>query len=112
MSVDVYLVDEHNEDGDYLFSRGYTHNVVPMWKLIGVYDVLYLATNDGEKEVRAEEIVSDLATGLKTMLERFAECEALNPSNGWGDALGALNFLYEWTKACALHPKAKVHISR
>ena len=38
--------------------------------------------------------------------------EELNPENGWGSYEGALRWLKEWRDNVALHPDAKIGVSR
>jgi hypothetical protein len=32
--------------------------------------------------------------------------EVLNPTNGWGDARGAVTYLWDLERMCEAHPKA------
>lgn len=106
MSLKLHLRDP-NDGRDAVYESNYTHNVAPMWKLVGVYETLY--ESDGK---RAEQLLPALAVGINVMLFRFSECEKLNPSNGWGDAYGAVDFLYSFAKACARYPQAIVTCSK
>lgn len=110
MSLDFYLMadtgapEESRED---IFDVNYTHNVIPMWKLAGVFDALY-----NSKGKLAGELVDTLAQGVAAMETNPAAYIALNPSNGWGSYETALPFLKNILRMCRLHPKAIVDISK
>lgn len=89
-----------------VYMGNYTHNVRRMWELVGVYEALY--KSDG---ATARDLIPVFKEGCKTMRRRIAECRSMNPSNGWGDADGALRFLGKTTAACLRYPNAKVGIS-
>lgn len=110
MSLSIWLrVDPcpHCGRADEGPSMNITHNVSPMWRLVGVYDALY--ESDGKV---AGEFVPALRRGVETMRERIEECRALNPPNGWGDADGALRWLEKWLAASEKHPTATIEVSR
>lgn len=88
-------------------SWNYTHNVTPMWRLVGVYEALY--ESDGK---RVSEILPALVCGVSVMAAKIDDCRALNPENGWGDADRALEWLRDVTDACVRHPSATVSVSR
>lgn len=112
MGLDIWLASDTRcnhcgrgcEDEE-LYSDNYTHNVVPMWKLAGVYNSLY--RSDGK---RAEDILPQLEAGLVAWTNDPKVYEALNPPNGWGDATGARKFLEGLISACHRHPKAFVRV--
>lgn len=92
---------------DSVFSANITHNVSPMWRKACVFSALY------ESEGRAAgELVSTLEAGVTDMQKEPDGYRALNPSNGWGDYDGALEFLQDVLEACKKYPKAIVWISR
>lgn len=110
MSLDFYLevpVDVGGKEPHVvgLFSRNITHNVAPMWVKAGVYDALY--NSEGKQ---AREIIETLSSGENNMLANSAEYIALNPSNGWGNYNGALDFLQGVLAACKEYPKATIRI--
>ena len=90
-----------------LVNYNYTHNVSPMWRLVGVYDALYLS--EGKK---ASDVLPILREGIETMVSRFEECVKLNPPNLWGDAHSALEWLRKVAAECEEHPNALIRISR
>jgi hypothetical protein len=112
MSLDVYLHMQIDTDGPKpghvdLYSRNITHNVAKMWAKAGVFEALY----EGQGKT-AGEIVDVLAKGVEDMEQKREEYLPLNPSNGWGDYDGALDFLREYATACRENPKATISVSR
>lgn len=110
MSLDIYLVVEEcpacGRPREDVVAMNITHNVSPMWRLVGVRDALY------ESHGRlAEETLPALRAGVATMRERIVDCRALNPPNGWGDADRALEWLGEWLEACERYPRARIRVS-
>ena len=110
MSLDVYLVmfvdtgapEPHRVQ---LANMNITHNVSPMWRLVGVRDALY--ESEGKT---AGEVLTDLRQGLERMRACIDECRALNPENGWGNADDALAWLEDWIALCERHPKATIEV--
>lgn len=112
MSLSMYLGIDVDTGGPTpvrmdLAEAGYTHNVIPMWKLVGVYEALY--ESHGKM---AEEVIAPLTVGVAEMGRRIEECRALNPENGWGDADRALEWLTRWLRHCSEHPKATITVFR
>lgn len=109
MSLDFYLACDGAGDAEGshpLESWNYTHNVIPMWKGAGCYKALY--ESEGK---RAHEVVDTLEAALKMMRHRPDIFIKLNPSNLWGDYLGATDLLEEIVRACRRWPNALIHIS-
>lgn len=110
MSLDLSLVI-YADTGDgslfrvEVYEDNYTHNVSPMWRLAGVYDILYKSQHD-----TAGSCIETLQKGLAHMRDPVNReaYEALNPSNGWGSFMGAREFLEKFTNACIKHPKCIV----
>lgn len=112
MSLDIslfILVDTGGKEPNHLTlaSSNMTHNVSTMWRLVGVYDALY--ESHGKL---AGDYVDALNAGIDSMKEKIDECRVLNPSNGWGDADSALDWLIAWRDECDMHPKATIDVSR
>lgn len=96
MSLTIYIGGSHNA----------THNLTPMWSKAGCYSVLY--ESHGKP---AKEILSPLITGLTNMLKNSEEYRKLEPSNGWGDYDGAIEFLVRVIKDCASNPDTIIEVS-
>ena len=101
MGLDISL-KEHPE-----FSFSYTHNVVPMWKYMTVYDALY--NMDGYV---ACDIVKDLERGLIFGVDNIKYLRTLNPPNGWGDADGAIEWLFRVYKEFSEHSSDTIEVDK
>lgn len=103
MSLDIWLTKLQPVD---IFSANYTHNVIPMWKEAGVFEVLY--ESQGRK---ARDIVETLKKGVDHMRDNPAIFINLNPKNGWGSYETALPWLQNLVEQCLKNPDAEIHIS-
>ena len=108
MSLDIGLYVEVDTGGDKprsieLYHSNYTGNVCPMWTEAGVYEALY--ESDG---VEAASIIPILEDGIADMETNPVTYVAMNPSNGWGDSVGALRFLRRLLAACKDDPLALI----
>ncbi len=111
--VDVYQVlrqmQTHLRDvkPEVLYTTNITHNLIPMWRRVGVYEELYNA--DG---VAASNIVPALVNGLAFMRANPNTCRALEPANGHGTYRDALPFLQELHDACRLNSRAMLKVAQ
>ena len=101
MSLDISL-KEHPE-----VSFNYTHNVTKIWKIIGVYDALY--NMDGHI---ASDIVTDLEHGIIYGVSNIKYLRTLNPPNGWGDADGAIEWLFRVYKEFSEHSADTIEVDK
>jgi len=90
-----------------VYSGNYTHNVIPMWELAGIYDDLY--NSEGKK---CKDIITNLKKGLDIMLRNPDKFRKLNPPNGWGDYDSAVKFLKEIINNCEKYPDGEIEISK
>lgn len=113
MSLDVSLTEDvYDSRGRFrntieVFEDNITHNMTPMAKAAGVYEVLWYPL-----EARASELVDPLIMGIKTMVEDKEKMVTFTPDNGWGSYDRLLEFMLEYLKACLLFPEARVNVSR
>ena len=87
------------------FEANYTHNVVPMWKYLGCFEALYRSAGKTPKE-----ILPTLSAALAKGLLEFPELEKLDSENGWGDAEGAMKFLFKVCLAAAQYPDSEIGV--
>lgn len=113
MSLDIYLgryIEYGGPDGrtwHEAYQANITHNLIPMWKLAGVYGALY------ESHGRlARDILPALEFGLLFMATHPDECRKLDAPNGWGKYDDARPWLRELAEACRRYPLADIRISR
>lgn len=108
MSYDIGM--EMDTGGEYPASVGeshnYTYNVSPMFYAA-------FSCEDGIRGLHgmtgkvAAPLISEAMTYMR---ENMAEMRDLNPSNGWGDADSALEFLGKIHEEAMEHPKAMVGV--
>jgi hypothetical protein len=93
-----------------IYHANITHNLGAMAAEAGIYEHLWRPDEIGCE--LAQDLILPLNTGLETLQndpERFKE---LNPSNGWGDYDGLVNFVARYLFACKLNPEARIRIWR
>ena len=83
----------------------YTYNVSPMYRAAGIDG---LGSLDGMRGSEAARLLDKAIVHMET---NRAQHERMNPSNGWGDYNGALNFLRKIRMACGDYPNAYVSVS-
>lgn len=88
-----------------LTSRNMTSNVAPMWRRAGAD----LAEFHGRP---AADCAPLLRAAVADMAGHPGRYRPLNPSNGWGDYEGCLEYLRHLLDDCEAHPKAIVQVSR
>lgn len=104
MSLDISLSAVVRTD---VFSDNITGNVEPMWREAGCHDALYKS-----KGKAAYEVLDELKAGLSLMESEPERFKALNPSNGWGDYDGALEWLRRLICVFELYPDGKIWSSK
>lgn len=86
------------------YDRNCTYNVASMFS-----EALGCSIRDLEGR-KCSEIEPILRAGIKAMREDPKTYEAMNPSNGWGNAEGALGVLEELARWCTEVPDAELGI--
>lgn len=71
-------------------------------------DDLCLRDLDG---ARMGDIAPVLHAAVEWGVEHINELREMNPSNGWGDAEGAVTYLWDIARFCDMHPNATLGIS-
>lgn len=103
----------------------YTGNVSPMWKRClsvaypqsPVSGITPLAKWCGTVALwdlashRGEEVAPLLAGAVRWGIEHIDKLRLMNPPNGWGNAEGAITYLWDIQRMCERHPKATLRIS-
>ena len=100
--TNVNIVEEYNAN--------ITHNLKNMAREAGIYDVLWQPEELGLR--KAQGLIPPLVVGLarlKSEPERFV---SYNPSNGWGNYAGLVEFVENYLAACRAFPDADVRVSR
>lgn len=93
-----------------IFSRNITHNLGEMAEAAGIYKALWRPDECGI--TRARQLIEPLTEGLNKLLAEPKLYKTFNPSNGWGDYDGLVDFVTRLHNACRLYPDALVKVSR
>jgi hypothetical protein len=59
----------------------------------------------------ADQIAPLLRAAVDWGIEHLDELREMNPENGWGDAEGAVTYLWDIQRMCEQHPRATLRIS-
>jgi hypothetical protein len=110
MSLDVYLIDPNDPEGEELYWRNITHNLGKMAAAADVYKALWRPEEIKAKQ--AKDIIQPLTDGLQRLQEDPERYRQLNPDNGWGTYEGLVSFVQEYLKACTESPGATIRVSR
>lgn len=107
MSYDIYLdIDTGGTEPTTVHTVGnYTTNVAPMWRTALGHPLYELHGRN------AADAVPVLDTAIAAMQANPDGYRAMNPSNGWGDYDGALDYLQRLRAGCAAHPKTSIYVS-
>ena len=112
MSYDVYFTAEVGGDPDErpdFDNRNYTSNVSRMW-----YEALGGITLGDLIETTpvAKDLEPRIREGIACMAEAPEHFRTMEPSNGWGDYEGAVEYLRWIADRCRAWPLARVEVSR
>lgn len=114
MSLDIslfFVVDTGNGTEEFtVFDRNYTHNIVAMARVAGVYDCVWRPEENGYDI--AEQLVQPLSEGIAKMKRDPEFYKTLDPPNGWGSYSTFLAFLEDYLEACKQYPLAKINACR
>lgn len=125
MSYDAYIIiDTGGREMAYVETIGnYTSNVSPMYnaaipepipgggKYGGVGESEPREGLPGLSGLLCSEALYHIKKAIDYMESHAIEMRQLNPSNGWGDYEGALDYLEQCRAACRNHPKAIFAVS-
>lgn len=101
---------EISQQDDRGYSDNITHNLGEMAEAAGIYKHLWRPEEVGI--TRAAQLIEPLKDGLATLQSDPDRFRAFNPSNGWGDYSGLVNFVACYLAACIRMPEAEVRVSR
>jgi hypothetical protein len=107
MSYDVDLVIKNalGENFTVVEVGNYTTNVAPMWKKALGYPL-----RDLHKR-RAGDVVDEIAAAVAVMVCEPEQFREMNPDNGCGDNVGAMQYLVRLYEGCRRWPDATIHVS-
>lgn len=113
MSLDWYLIADpcphcgHRPD---LPDLNITHNLAPMAKEAGIYNVLWRP--DEFDYVKAKDAIEALEGGLALLRSDPVRFSKFDAPNGWGTYRDFVPFVEQALKACRDHPDATIGVSR
>jgi len=117
MSLDVDLMVVQPTS---VFTQNITHNLGQMANAVKIgadygstltlYDVLWRPDEHGF--TLARDIADWLDIGFNLLLAAPEEYKKYNPSNGWGNYEGLVEFVYKYRNACWDNPDAELSVSR
>lgn len=99
-----------SQESDRVYQRNITHNLNSMADAAGIYRELWRPDEIGI--TIAGQLVEPLRAGLARLEADPAKFRAFNPSNGWGDYEGLVDFVTEYLAACERWPEAEVQVWR
>lgn len=76
----------------------------------GIYDCIWQPREGGLNY--AYQLIEPLQIGLDRLQENPEYYKQFNPSGGWGDYDGFVEFVEDYLRACRKHPTASVYTSR
>lgn len=107
MSLDVYLMVTKPTE---IFWRNITHNLGQMADKAGIYKELWRPEEVGI--TKAAQLIKPLELGLERLKSAPELYREMNPSNGWGDYDGLVEFVEQYLTACRNTPDATIEVSR
>jgi hypothetical protein len=100
MGLTLELHDVH-------FESRTTHNLVPMARLAGLYEVMW-GSEDELRYDTADKCIEPLKRGIKYMEGHEDECDKLTPENGFGSYELLLFRARTFLEACEDNPNCTV----
>lgn len=99
-----------SEDDETVFDWNITHNLNKMAGEAGIYKALWRPEEIGI--THAHQLIEPLRVGLALLRSDPPRFKAFNPSNGWGNYTGLVEFVEAYLSACEQHPSAEIRVSR
>jgi hypothetical protein len=93
-----------------IYSANITHNLGKMADAAGLYGPLWRP--EEANITKASELVPLLEKGLERLRADPEGFKQHNPSNGWGDYEGLVQFVSEYLEACKANPDFTVQVWR
>ena len=93
-----------------IYSANITHNLNTMADAAGIYKHLWRP--EELNITKAHQLIEPLRAGLTLLKSTSDYFKQFNPSNGWGDYDGLVQFVENYLQACIENPEADVQVSR
>lgn len=104
-----YLTEQAGES-DEVYSANITHNLNRMADAAGIYKELWRPDEIGV--TKAGQLIKPLRAGLDRLRAQADHLRTFNPTNGWGNYEGLVEFTAKYLAACEANPDATVSVSR
>ena len=104
------IVIDYTEYGSEIYWSNITHNLGNMANEAGIYKHLWRPDEIGIE--KAKQLIEPLTNGLALLQSEPERFKEFNPSNGWGDYYGLVQFVANYLGACRKFPEAIVRVSR
>lgn len=104
------LIVSNQDSDDEIYTANITHNLNKMADEAGIYK--YLWRPDEIDISKAGQLINPLRKGVALLESDPKRFRKLNPSNGWGDYNGLVEFTRDYLKACEQYPSAEVSARR
>ena len=98
------------QENSTVYQDNITHNLNKMAKEAGIYQDLWYPDEIGI--VQARDLIEPLEFGLAFLKREPIYFKQFNPTNGWGDYEGLVEFVCNYLAACKKYPEAKIEVSR
>jgi len=105
----VIVIVRQQEDNT-VYHDNITHNLNEMAEKAGIYRDLWYPDEIGI--VQARDLIEPLESGLAFLESKPVYFKQFNPTNGWGDYEGLVEFVCNYLAACKKYPEAKIEVSR
>lgn len=102
--------DDHDDGVRFVYSDNITSNLSTMAEAAGIYKHLWRP--EELNITKAEELINPLTRGLNKLRESPDVFTIFNPSNGWGNYEGLVEFVQNYLTACEKYPMATIYVSR
>jgi len=104
------VVAQSSGKDDTVYDANITHNLNEMAKEAGIYKYLW---RPEELDIKyARDLTTPLEVGIKLLISNPARFKEFNPTNGWGNYEGLVDFVDKYLDACRRYPNAEVSVSR
>lgn len=104
------IVAKIEDESDTVYSANITHNLNTMADKAGIYKHLWRPEEIGIKY--ANQLIQPLSIGLSVLKNDPDKFKKYNPSNGWGNYKGLINFIEKYLNACKKYPTAEIRVWR
>lgn len=104
------IIARREDETHEVYSANITHNLGKMAVAAEIYKALWAP--EELQITQARQLIPLLRAGLGNLHGDPNHFKTFNPSNGWGDYDGLVDFVTDYLAACEQNPDAEVEVSR